>query len=603
MSKRSWNSTSKSTVFHNTSANDYRPRQNNSSRNQRSEYNRNDQSKYRNFQSNHSRNNQSPTGRQIRNERRLPYGSSYSITISNTGNNNSTHHNHKRSHNEQTSYRERNVASTSRHTSNESNYGGSKSSSIHHNTLRHRGNNSNSNSSISNSTHDAHNHYTTQQHNSSSNSSNSYQSTNKHRSLETDHSTTRARTSVQSTPKQNDNQMKESWRENVPMLYEYLLERKYSISTKVFAAAWTCNDSTTNDTHRLIYGVHQVERRHPRDYGNITNYNSSHRVSGLLTLANVQLPSNAGEQWDNLHGLFMGTSSSTERIQETVSIEHPDSKLRSLVATEDGGIVTSGEDTIYHYDNLDTQTVAHCKAFKTLDCRPGPGLCVTSQYIVNGAMSGQFICYDRSQPDTPAVMSDALNENKSIIHEIDKHPGGQWFCGVTDNGQLLIWDLRQKSLGVVNTHQSVPLLTCSWNTQHVYHLLCGNADGDVLLWDMRKRSNNTMEPVKEFKYHAKAVNCVRWSPHLSNVFAAGSNDMTISLVNANKEVITCRTTLDETALIFRHFIHYTPVKQLTWHPRIPGVLASVASSNEQDSTVQVWKPNLWFLKGSAMLPI
>jgi hypothetical protein len=48
--------------------------------------------------------------------------------------------------------------------------------------------------------------------------------------------------------------MKESWRENVPMLYEYLLERKYNLSTKVFMAAWACNDSADNDTHRLIYG-------------------------------------------------------------------------------------------------------------------------------------------------------------------------------------------------------------------------------------------------------------------------------------------------------------------------------------------------------------
>ncbi|KAI9595868.1 WD40-repeat-containing domain protein [Syncephalis fuscata] len=195
-------------------------------------------------------------------------------------------------------------------------------------------------------------------------------------------------------------------------------------------------------------------------------------------------------------------------------------------------------------------------------------------------MSGQFVCYDRNRPETPAVMSNSLGDKTSLI----------------------LWDLRQKSLGVVKMHQPAPLLTCSWNTKQVYQLLCGSTEGNVLLWDMRKHSSNAMnEPIKQFKYHSKPVTCVRWSPHLSNVFATGSSDMSMTLVNAEKEVIG--TTLDDTALIFRHFAHYAPIKQIAWHPRIPGVIASIASTNHQESSVQIWKPNLWFLKGSAVVSV
>ncbi|RKP07489.1 hypothetical protein THASP1DRAFT_30695 [Thamnocephalis sphaerospora] len=332
--------------------------------------------------------------------------------------------------------------------------------------------------------------------------------------------------------------VKEGWRENVPMLYEYLLEQRYDAAAQLFNICWNTASNTPASKHQILYGTR--------------NANTPRRPNDLITLANVRLPRNELEQWDNVQSHFQNRSSPTRRIKEAMSIQHPDRQLQAFGVLPSGGLVSAGHNQLYHYPSLNVSKQAHCSALVTPDTRPGPGLCVRVRSIVNGARDGRFMQYDLAQSRAPAACSNVPSTDPVLIQDVDAHPSDNWFCGVTRCGRLLIWDRR---------HQQV----------------------DVPL------------PVDTFEYHAKAVNCVRWSPHLPNVYAAASDDMSITLANVSKEPVG--TTMDDTALFFRHFIHHAPVKRVAWHPQLRAVLTSVGAEGERrGSTVHVWKPNLWLAK-------
>lgn len=162
---------------------------------------------------------------------------------------------------------------------------------------------------------------------------------------------------------------------------------------------------------------------------------------------------------------------------------------------------------------------------------------------------------------------------------------------------IRIWDIRTKSksaITIADAHQS-DVNVNSWNKMEKAFILSGGDDGIVKVWDLRKfrrTSTSGMEytPVATFKHHTDSITSVEWHPTDSTVFAASSDDNMITLwdlaveTDRNEPLDTDQNvpTEDDAAVSQLPpqllFIHQgqKQVKELHWHPQMPGVLISTA---------------------------
>jgi histone-binding protein RBBP4 len=70
----------------------------------------------------------------------------------------------------------------------------------------------------------------------------------------------------------------------------------------------------------------------------------------------------------------------------------------------------------------------------------------------------------------------------------------------------------------------------SWSSTKEGFLASSSSDGDVLIWDINTyNSKNIVFPLKTYKNHDSAVNCVSWSNHTENLFASCGEDKKINL--------------------------------------------------------------------------
>lgn len=99
------------------------------------------------------------------------------------------------------------------------------------------------------------------------------------------------------------------------------------------------------------------------------------------------------------------------------------------------------------------------------------------------------------------------------------------------------------------------------------------------VWDLRHFQNKT--PIATFKHHTNHITTVEWNPNESTVLASGGDDDQIALWDLSVE-------RDDNAndaqlkdlppqLLFIHQ-GQKEIKELHWHPQLPGVILSTAHS-------------------------
>lgn len=127
----------------------------------------------------------------------------------------------------------------------------------------------------------------------------------------------------------------------------------------------------------------------------------------------------------------------------------------------------------------------------------------------------------------------------------------------------------------------------SWNRNEPF-IASGGDDGVLNIWDLRQFESKT--PIATFKHHTKPITTVEWHPHDSTVLATGGADDQIALWDLAVEKDTEATagasngTTEEDDLSNLPpqllFIHQgqTDIKELHWHPQLPGVILSTAHS-------------------------
>ncbi|XP_036330567.1 glutamate-rich WD repeat-containing protein 1-like [Rhagoletis pomonella] len=158
---------------------------------------------------------------------------------------------------------------------------------------------------------------------------------------------------------------------------------------------------------------------------------------------------------------------------------------------------------------------------------------------------------------------------------------------------IRIWDCRappQKAcmLTCEEAHQS-DTNVISWNRTEPF-IVSGGDDGFLHVWDLRQFQ--TKKPIATFKHHTDHITTLEWNPNDATVFASGGDDDQIALwdLAVEKDVdqepspnATEQTQSEDDInklppqLLFIHQ-GQKEIKELHWHPQLPGVILSTAHS-------------------------
>ncbi|GLV44794.1 lethal (2) 09851 [Carabus blaptoides fortunei] len=147
---------------------------------------------------------------------------------------------------------------------------------------------------------------------------------------------------------------------------------------------------------------------------------------------------------------------------------------------------------------------------------------------------------------------------------------------------IRIWDTRAAPhkacmLTAENAHEN-DINVISWNSNEPF-IASGGDDGFLHVWDLRQFQSKT--PVATFKHHTEPVTTVEWHPTEATIFASGGADNQIALWDLSVEKDTETTDEDvkdiPPQLLFIHQ-GQTDIKELHWHPQMPGVILSTAHS-------------------------
>ncbi|EDV59870.1 glutamate-rich WD repeat-containing protein 1 [Drosophila erecta] len=153
---------------------------------------------------------------------------------------------------------------------------------------------------------------------------------------------------------------------------------------------------------------------------------------------------------------------------------------------------------------------------------------------------------------------------------------------------IRIWDCRaapQKAcmLTCQDAHQS-DVNVISWNRTEPF-IASGGDDGYLHIWDLRQFQNK--KPIATFKHHTDHITTVEWSPGEATVLASGGDDDQIALWDLavekdNDQAVDTAQNEDVLSKLPPQllFIHQgqKEIKELHWHPQLPGVLLSTAHS-------------------------
>ncbi|BES98934.1 Glutamate-rich WD repeat-containing protein [Nesidiocoris tenuis] len=148
---------------------------------------------------------------------------------------------------------------------------------------------------------------------------------------------------------------------------------------------------------------------------------------------------------------------------------------------------------------------------------------------------------------------------------------------------LKIWDTREEpssacKLTIENAHSS-DVNVISWNKREPL-VASGGDEGTIKIWDLRQFKSGS--EVAILKHHSDSITSVEWCPQESSVFASSGADHQIALWDLaverdESEPVEAELKNLPPQLLFIHQ-GQIDIKELHWHPQIPGMVISTANS-------------------------
>jgi len=199
-----------------------------------------------------------------------------------------------------------------------------------------------------------------------------------------------------------------------------------------------------------------------------------------------------------------------------------------------------------------------------------------------------------STPTGFTTQKTPFTSHTSSVEDIQWSPSeATVFASCSADQSVRMWDVRSKGrqhvAGIENAHES-DVNVISWNRSTAYLLLSGGDEGGIKVWDLRnvkKRGTSAPDPtpVASFTWHRAPITSVEWHPTEDSVFAASGADDQVTLWDLAVEQDDEETgTMDDTPENGRDvppqllFVHQgqKEVKEVHWHPQIPGTILSTA---------------------------
>ena len=191
------------------------------------------------------------------------------------------------------------------------------------------------------------------------------------------------------------------------------------------------------------------------------------------------------------------------------------------------------------------------------------------------------------------VDATAYTGHAGSVEDIQWSPiEGTVFCSASSDNTFKIWDVRGRSGPQlsVNAHDS-DVNVISWNKRVSYLLASGSDDGSFKVWDLRAIRDNA-PPLANFRYHRGPITSVEWAPHDESILCISSADNQVTIWDLSVEADD-ETELGPNGVSLKEFpaqlmfIHQgqTNVKEVHFHPQIPGTILSTA-----EDSFNVFKP-------------
>ncbi|KAF9566116.1 glutamate-rich WD repeat containing [Agrocybe pediades] len=199
-----------------------------------------------------------------------------------------------------------------------------------------------------------------------------------------------------------------------------------------------------------------------------------------------------------------------------------------------------------------------------------------------------------STPSGFNALSQPFTSHTSSVEDLQWSPSEPTvFASCSADRSIQIWDVRTKGrrsvAGIISAHES-DVNVISWNKLTSYLLVSGGDEGGIKTWDLRnvqKIGPNSTDPapVASFSWHKAPITSIEWHPTEDSIFAAGGADDQVTLWDLAVEQDEDEAGVGESfagesdvppQLLFVHQ-GQKDVKEVHWHPQIPGTVVSTAS--------------------------
>ncbi|KAH8990176.1 glutamate-rich WD repeat-containing protein [Lactarius hatsudake] len=199
-----------------------------------------------------------------------------------------------------------------------------------------------------------------------------------------------------------------------------------------------------------------------------------------------------------------------------------------------------------------------------------------------------------STPTGFTTQNTPFTSHTSSVEDIQWSPSeATVFASCSADQSVRMWDVRskgRKSVAAIGSAHSSDVNVISWSRSTAYLLLSGGDEGEIKVWDLRnvKKTGTTAPdptPVASFAWHRAPITSVEWHPTEDSIFAASGADDQVTLWDLAVEQDDEETgAMDDTPeggqdvppqLLFVHQ-GQTDVKEVHWHPQMPGAVISTA---------------------------